>query len=95
MVFYSMDPSDTTVADIVLDRANLNLIVAETFALAANVSPVEAEITWTSSDDTVATVSETGLVTAVAEGSATITATITVDSVDYSDTCVVTVSAGA
>ena len=36
--------------------------------------PIEAPITWTSSDDSVATVDDNGLITAVASGSATITA---------------------
>ncbi|MBQ1580538.1 MAG: Ig domain-containing protein, partial [Firmicutes bacterium] len=48
-----------------------------TKALKATVSPTGAtnkNITWTSSDESVATVSETGLVTAVGEGTAVITA---------------------
>ncbi len=50
----------------------------ETITLSAAVTPNNAsnkEVTWTSSDTTVATVSETGVVTAVKAGTATITCT--------------------
>lgn len=59
--------------------------------LTATTVPEDAEVTWTSDDDTVASV-EAGVVTGVAVGTATITATITVDGVDYSDTCAVIVT---
>ena len=55
--------------------------------------PADAEITWSSSSTSVATVDEHGLVTGAGAGTATITATITVDGTDYTDTCSVTVSA--
>jgi uncharacterized protein YjdB len=63
----------------------------ETGSLAATTIPDDAEVTWTSSDETIATVAA-GVVTAVAAGTATITATITVDGVQYTDTCEVTVT---
>ena len=51
------------------------LIIGETVQLAASVGEAALEgITWTTSDEAIATVSDTGLVTAVAKGSATITA---------------------
>ena len=53
--------------------------------------PRTAEITWTSSAEGKATVSSTGIVTGIEAGSATITAKITVDETDYTDTCAVTV----
>lgn len=46
--------------------------------MTATVEPANAEnktVTWTSSDDTIATVDSNGLVTAVKAGTATITAT--------------------
>lgn len=49
-------------------------------------------VTWSSSDETKATVDENGLVTAVAAGSATITATCVHDN-SITDTCAVTVGA--
>ena len=66
----------------------------DTVQLTAIVSPPSAVVTWTSNATTYATVDEdTGLVTGVEAGSATITATITVGSTDYTDTCAVTVEA--
>ena len=43
--------------------------------LSATTTPIGGEVTWSSSDTSVATVSDTGLVTSVAYGNATITAT--------------------
>jgi|GEM_PF-735475 len=60
-----------------------------TLQLTAAVSPAgSVSITWTSSDETVATVSSTGLVTAVSGGTATITATAG----GMSAQCIVTVT---
>lgn len=70
----------------------ITLDPGDTFALSASVVPRTAEITWSSSAETYATVDSAGVVTAVATGSATITATITVDGTDYTDTCTVTVA---
>lgn len=64
--------------------------------LTAVVYPTNAtnnKVTWTSSDDAVATVDSTGLVTANAVGTATITATT--EDGHYTDTCVVTVTNNA
>lgn len=63
----------------------------ETGKLTATTVPYGAAITWTSSDNAVAAVSD-GVVIPLSAGSATITATITVGSTDYTDTCAVTVS---
>ena len=48
----------------------------QTVQLQATVTGTDAAITWTSSDTNIATVSGTGLVTGVRQGSATITATV-------------------
>lgn len=62
--------------------------------LSAVVVPANAVVTWSSSASTYATVgASTGLVHGEAEGSATITASITVDGTNYTDTCAVTVNA--
>lgn len=64
--------------------------------LTAVVYPTDAankNVTWTSSNDAVATVDSTGLVTANAVGTATITATT--EDGRYTDTCVVTVTNNA
>jgi uncharacterized protein YjdB len=64
-----------------------------TVQLTATVAPVGAapDVTWSTSDATKATVSQTGLVTRVATGTATITATSKVDSTKK-DTTAITVS---
>lgn len=78
---------------ISLDKSTLSLTVGgATGSLSATVSPVGSSVTWASSDSTIASVSS-GTVTAVKAGSATITASITVDGVTYVDSCAVTVAA--
>lgn len=66
----------------------------EDFTLFVTTVPAGAEVTWTSADSTVATISG-GTITGVAAGNTIITAAITVNGVTYSDTCTVIVSAGA
>ena len=66
------------VTDVELDIAQKALNVGDTFTLTATVKPNDAtdkSVTWSSSDTSVATVDENGVVTAVSEGTATITAT--------------------
>lgn len=65
-----------------------------TKTLTATVKPTGTTVTWTSSNSSVATVSS-GTVTGVAAGTAVITASVTVNGVTASDSCTVTVSAGA
>ena len=67
-------------------KTEMTLEVGESANVDAVVTP-EAEITYTTSDDTVATVDENGLVTAVAEGTADITVMADGETVK----CVVTV----
>jgi hypothetical protein len=68
----NQDDPQTTPAAITLDKSSLAMELKETVQLSA--SGAEA-ITWSSSDTAVATVDETGKVTAVSAGNATITAT--------------------
>ncbi|HKK62677.1 MAG TPA: Ig-like domain-containing protein [Bacteroidales bacterium] len=65
------------VESVMLDKTSIELIPDETETIVATVVPEYADnpaVTWTSSDDNVATV-DGGVVTAVAAGSVTITAT--------------------
>ena len=71
------------VESITLDKTEGILYVGNTVTITATVTPEEATnpaVTWSSSDESVATVDETGKVTAVAVGNATITATSEDDS---------------
>ena len=83
------------VATVTLSQTEATLEIAgedfQSVQLVATVAPYDADdmtITWTSSDEAVATVDANGVVTAVAPGTATITATA---ANGVSATCVVTV----
>ena len=85
------------VTSISLNKSSLSLEALDTYQLTATANPTTAydkTVKWTSSDTSVATVSEDGLVTAVGKGTATITATATaVEGVSKS--CTVTVTNNA
>ena len=61
---------------ITLDKQKVTLVGAATEQLKATVVPAEADqtVVWKSSNDSVATVDQTGKVTSVSKGAATITA---------------------
>ena len=84
-------PAPSSKPSISLDRSNVTLAVGDTITLKA-AKPKGVDVTWSSSDKSVATVSG-GKVTAVAPGTAKITAKITCDGKDYTATCTVTVPA--
>ena len=80
------------VESVTLNKDTLELEEGKTETLTATVLPENASsktLTWSSSDEAVATVSK-GLVTAVAAGTATITASAN-DGSGKSDSCVVTI----
>lgn len=86
------DPDPEPDPSVTLDKETLSLVAAgETGSLTATTVPDDAEVDWTSSDETVATVAN-GVVTPLTAGTTTITATITVDGQTYTDTCAVTVT---
>lgn len=80
------------VESVTLDKRELSLNVEETDKLTATVLPADADqsILWTSSNEQAATVSENGAVTAIAAGTATITAKSASDETKFA-TCEVTV----
>jgi len=85
-------PQEKPVTGVSLAPTELSLEVGGSQTLTATITPADADvksIAWTSSDESVATVSQNGLVSAVAEGTATIT--VTVDG--FTATCAVSVSA--
>ncbi len=86
------------VTGITLDETSLEMKPGDTKTLTATLSPstaTEKEVKWSSSNTSVATVSDNGLVTAVAEGEAVITASATngteTTTDDKSTSCKVTV----
>ena len=89
------DPAKVGVTAVALDKTTLSLKLEATAKLVATITPSEATtkaVTWTSSDDKVATVSD-GTVTAVALGTATIT--VKTDDGGKTATCAVTVAEDA
>ena len=95
LLLLSCDPVDmevpVPVSSVTLSQATAEMLVGETVRLSATVTPVNADdrtVIWASSKQSVATVSGDGVVTAVAEG----TATITASAGGQSATCLVTVS---
>lgn len=87
-------PEKVAATTITLDKTTANLKEGETVELKATVGPENAtdkSVTWTSSDESVATVSKDGKVTAVKAGSVKITATA-VSGKNVTATCDITVT---
>ncbi|MBQ9705710.1 MAG: Ig-like domain-containing protein [Paludibacteraceae bacterium] len=85
-------PFSGHVEGVLLDKDNATLRRGETLTLTATVEPAEAankNVTWTSSNEAVATV-ENGIVKAVSEGKATIT--VTTEEGQFTATCLITVN---
>lgn len=87
-------PEPVAVTGVTLNKTSLTLEAGQDETLIATVAPSNADnknVSWTSSDNTVASVDQTGKVSAVAAGTATITVT-TADG-NKTHTCTVTVTA--
>ena len=82
-----------TVTGVELNKDSLSIKVGQSETLTATLQPSDAvqNVTWTSSDDKIVTVTN-GTVTAVGLGTATITVTTTNGGKTYTDTCTVTVT---
>ena len=76
-------------ASITLDKTSVSVKVGETVKLTARASDGTGDVVWSTSNSDVATVDQTGLITGVAEGPATITASYS----GKTATCSVTVVA--
>ena len=82
-----------SVAGVNLNLTTTSLVVDSTLQLAITFDPANAtnqNVTWSSSDTTVATVDANGLITAVGEGTATIT--VTTEDGGFTSSCTVTVT---
>ena len=84
---------NSTLHNLVMATKKLTLTVGQTDGLSLIMMPggIDADIVWTSSDESIATVDENGNVTGVAKGSVTITATATYNGVTKSATSKVAV----
>ncbi len=94
-VTYDAGGAVIPVESVELNESSITLTVDETQTLEATVSPDDAtnkNVTWESSDEAVATVSNAGLVTAVGAGDATITCKSVADNTKQA-TCAVHVNA--
>lgn len=93
---YCKAGTGSAVPSIYVDQHVLHLKVGGSNAtLIATVEPSGETVTWTSSATGKASVTSGGVVAPVSEGSAIITAAITVDGVTYTDTCTVVVAAAS
>ena len=82
-------------SSLTLSKSSYTIKVEGTYTLSATVKPDDTTtktVTWSSSDESVATVNSSGKVTGVKVGSATITATCASDS-SVKATCAITVEA--
>ena len=89
-VLSSEDPF-IEVTGILISPKEFSLEIENTLQLTAQISPVDANnqgYTWTSSDTTIATVDNNGLVTAIAEGTTSIT--VTTEEGGFADTSIIT-----
>jgi len=92
--FTTEDAPATGVVSVTIDQGDISLLTGETATLTTTVEvdgEVPETVTWSSDDETVASVSNDGVVTAVASGTATVTATSTADT-SVSDSVIVTVA---
>ena len=88
---FTLVPKDITVG--VTIPATATVKAGQSVNLNPVLVPMGGTLVCASSASTYATVTNAGVVTGVSAGSATITATYTVDGNEYTDTCVVTVEA--
>lgn len=89
LVEVTTDPVQTI--SVTFDKTTAAITGTGTASITATTNPAGQTVTWSSSDETVATV-VSGTVTGVANGTAVITGTITYNGVTALATCTVTVS---
>lgn len=92
----TVNKNDVQIEGVALDKTAIEITTGNTAQLSASVLPEGSPqgVTWSSSNSEVASVDEAGLVTAIAEGTAVVTATSSADS-SKSASCTVTVTASA
>ena len=83
------------ISDMKISAETASILKGNTFELTASVLPwtvTDRTVTWSSSDEAVATVDENGVVTGISTGTAVITATSNLDA-SFTASCEVTVTA--
>ena len=85
----------TTLALTIDEEYNAETSTPVTGQITATLTEIEGTVTWTSDNEAVAKVSNTGLVTAIAAGTAKITASVTFEGETYTAECNVTVKVPA
>lgn len=75
---------------VILNKSNLTVKEGDSKDLTATTTPASVKVVWSSSDETIATVDQTGKVTGVKEGTCTVTAAI--EGTDIKAECIVTVT---
>ena len=88
---YIREGDTEIVPAVLINKHVVTVYVDDTVKLTARTLPSGETVTWSSDDTTTATVTSGGIVEGKVAGDTIITATITVDGVDYSDTCTVIV----
>ena len=78
---------------VLINKHAASVVEGETLTLKASKLPADAVVSWTSDDDNTASVTSGGVVEGIAAGDTIITASITVDGVEYTDTCTIIVEA--
>lgn len=91
-IYYSATCKVTVASkpDISLNKSSLSMYIGDSLTLSATVTPSGQSVSWSSSNTSVATVSN-GKITAISNGTATITASFRYNGVNYSTTCSITV----
>ncbi len=90
---YTITVSAAAVPSITVTPSTASVETGSTTTLTATTENATGyTISWTTSNSSVATVNNSGVVTGVSAGTATITASITVNGTTYSDACTVTVT---
>lgn len=94
-VYYSfmLDPfSEDRVPHITLKELNAAAAVEATAQLhIESIYPSDAEITWLSSDASIATVDASGTVTGVSDGTCSVIAMMVTGGITYADACTITI----
>lgn len=90
---FVQEGSANNVPSVTLNKHYIELTVGDTFTFSPYVVPIGSTVSYASSASGKASVNSDGKVTALEAGSTIITATITVSTVAYTDTCTVKVNA--